>query len=146
MKPTILLRFYQQFLGGAFKGVNPWVLPNLKRTHEYANLPLCEQLSFYFLISFSFCNSFLWFLATFQRVFYYECMHTLFVIIIFVFFYVAFNFYLTSVKLVFGDGFSCNCLCSTLLAQFVLKFNPPIRIWLRLNEHVNVMTMEMCGK
>jgi hypothetical protein len=51
------------------------------------------------------------------------------------FFYVAFNFYLTSVKLVFGDGFSCNCLCSTLLAQFVLKSNPPKRICLRFNEH-----------
>jgi hypothetical protein len=37
------------------------------------------------------------------------------------FFYVAFRFYLTSVKFVFGDGFSCNCLCSTLLVQFVLK-------------------------
>jgi hypothetical protein len=49
------------------------------------------------------------------------CMHILFVIIILCFFNLAFNFYLALVKLVFGDGFSCNCLCSTLLVQFVLK-------------------------
>jgi hypothetical protein len=30
------------------------VFPNLRRTHEYRNLPSHKQLSFYFLVSFSF--------------------------------------------------------------------------------------------
>jgi hypothetical protein len=26
------------------------MFPNLRRTHKYGNLPLCKQLSFYFLL------------------------------------------------------------------------------------------------
>jgi hypothetical protein len=37
--------------GGAPKGVNLRVLLNLRRTHEYMNLPLCKQLSFDILAS-----------------------------------------------------------------------------------------------
>jgi hypothetical protein len=32
------------------------VLSNLRRMHEYRNLPLNKQLSFYFLASFPFCR------------------------------------------------------------------------------------------
>jgi hypothetical protein len=38
------------------KGVCSKVFLNLKRMHEYRNLPLCKQFSFYFLASFSFCR------------------------------------------------------------------------------------------
>jgi hypothetical protein len=32
---------------------HPRMFPNLRRTHEYGNLPLRKQLSFYFLASFA---------------------------------------------------------------------------------------------
>jgi hypothetical protein len=40
--------------GAALKGVSPRFFPNLGRMHEYRNLPLHKQLSFYFLTSFLF--------------------------------------------------------------------------------------------
>jgi hypothetical protein len=43
-------------MGGAPKGVSLRVFPNLKRMHEYKNLPLHKQLSFYFFASFPFCK------------------------------------------------------------------------------------------
>jgi hypothetical protein len=39
---------------GQTEAVSPRVFPNLRRTHEYENLPLHKQLSFYFLASFLF--------------------------------------------------------------------------------------------
>jgi hypothetical protein len=40
--------------GAALQGVSPRFFPNLRRMHEYRNLPLHKQLSFYFLTSFLF--------------------------------------------------------------------------------------------
>ncbi len=40
--------------GGALEGVSLRLFGNLRGTHKYKNLPLCKQLSFYFLASFSF--------------------------------------------------------------------------------------------
>jgi hypothetical protein len=42
--------------GGALEGVSPRVFPKPqeRRTHEYKKTPLCTQLSFHFLPSFSF--------------------------------------------------------------------------------------------
>jgi hypothetical protein len=40
--------------GAALKGVSPRFFPILRRMHEYRNLPLHKQLSFYFLASFLF--------------------------------------------------------------------------------------------
>jgi hypothetical protein len=42
--------------GGALEGVSLRGFPNLKRMNEYRNVPLCKQLSLYFLPSFSFCR------------------------------------------------------------------------------------------
>jgi len=39
-------------LGG--RGMSLSVFLNLRGTHHYRNLPVCKQLSFYFLLSFSF--------------------------------------------------------------------------------------------
>jgi len=44
--------------GGAPKGMSLREFPNLRRMHEYWNLPLHKQLSFYFLASFLFRNIF----------------------------------------------------------------------------------------
>jgi hypothetical protein len=40
--------------GGALEGMSPRVFSNLRRTHEFKNLLLWKQFSFYFLPSFSF--------------------------------------------------------------------------------------------
>jgi hypothetical protein len=42
--------------GRALQGVSPREFPNLRRMHEYRNLPLSKQLSFHFLASFPFCR------------------------------------------------------------------------------------------
>jgi hypothetical protein len=42
--------------GGAFEGMSLRLFGNLRGTHKYRNLPLCKQLSFYFLASFSCCK------------------------------------------------------------------------------------------
>jgi hypothetical protein len=39
--------------GGVLEGMTPRMFLTLRRTHEYRELPLPKQLSFYFLPSFS---------------------------------------------------------------------------------------------
>jgi hypothetical protein len=40
----------------SLEGVNLRIFLNLRRMHEYGNLPLCKQLYFDFLASFPFCK------------------------------------------------------------------------------------------
>jgi hypothetical protein len=51
----------------ALKGVSPRFFPNLRRMHEYGNLPLHKQLSFYFLTSFLFDKK-IKFMGTWERI------------------------------------------------------------------------------